>query len=185
MNLNGRWRFAFDPRNQGEGAGWTSGSLPQGREILVPFSWGAPLSGVPDSADIGWYARSIHHLSHMPLLVIFGTNTFVNIIYPKGGAPEAGGHGPAAKASSRSSRAPTERSCCGTSEPRGCPRDARGRPSRRCWRTSCAPRAPRRWDRPGTCSGTCPGRTSRPTWSRSRCRTRPEPAVWSALSRAK
>jgi cytochrome c len=32
------------------------------------------------------------------LLVIFGTNTFVNIIYPKGGAPEAGGHGPAASA---------------------------------------------------------------------------------------
>jgi cytochrome c len=32
------------------------------------------------------------------LLVIFGTNTFVNIIYPKGGAPEAGGHGPAATA---------------------------------------------------------------------------------------
>jgi len=25
----------------------------------VPFSWGAPLSGVPDSANIGWYERSI------------------------------------------------------------------------------------------------------------------------------
>jgi hypothetical protein len=25
----------------------------------VPFSWGAPLSGVADSADIGWYGRSI------------------------------------------------------------------------------------------------------------------------------
>ena len=59
LNLNGRWQFAFDPRNEGERAGWTSGSLPQGREIVVPFSWGAPLSGVPDSADIGWYARSI------------------------------------------------------------------------------------------------------------------------------
>ena len=33
--------------------------MPGTREILVPFSWGAPLSGVPDSADIGWYARSI------------------------------------------------------------------------------------------------------------------------------
>jgi hypothetical protein len=59
LNLNGRWQFAFDPRNEGERAGWTSGSLPQGREILVPYSWGAPLSGVPDSADTGWYARSI------------------------------------------------------------------------------------------------------------------------------
>src|SRR5688500_15098022 len=43
VNLNGRWRFAFDPRNEGEGAGWTRDSLPQGREIMVPFSWGAPL----------------------------------------------------------------------------------------------------------------------------------------------
>jgi hypothetical protein len=59
LNLNGRWQFAFDKRNTGERAGWPNGTLPGGRTILVPFSWGAPLSGVPDSADIGWYARSI------------------------------------------------------------------------------------------------------------------------------
>jgi galactose mutarotase-like enzyme len=59
LNLNGRWQFAFDPHNDGERAGWSGGDLPAGRQILVPFSWGAPLSGVPDSADIGWYARSI------------------------------------------------------------------------------------------------------------------------------
>src|SRR5438105_13057592 len=46
LNLNGRWQFGFD-------------SLPTKREILVPFSWGSPLSGIPDSGDIGWYARSI------------------------------------------------------------------------------------------------------------------------------
>lgn len=59
LNLNGRWRFAFDPHDQGVRAGWPAGRLPAGHEILVPFSWGAPLSGVSDSADIGWYARSI------------------------------------------------------------------------------------------------------------------------------
>jgi hypothetical protein len=59
LNLNGQWRFAFDADNDGIRAGWTRGTLPGAREILVPFSWGAPLSGVPDSADIGWYARSI------------------------------------------------------------------------------------------------------------------------------
>jgi len=59
LNLNGHWRFAFDPADAGERAGWSSGALPGSRTILVPFSWGAPLSGVPDSADIGWYARSI------------------------------------------------------------------------------------------------------------------------------
>jgi hypothetical protein len=59
QNLNGRWDFAFDPSNEGERSGWTHGPLPSPRAILVPFSWGSELSGVPDSADIGWYARSI------------------------------------------------------------------------------------------------------------------------------
>ena len=60
MNLNGRWDFAFDRDNSGERAGWAGGKLPVGHSILVPFSWGAPLSGVADSADIGWYARAIN-----------------------------------------------------------------------------------------------------------------------------
>ena len=59
INLNGRWQFAFDPQNSGARSGWQSGTVPLGREILVPFSWGAPLSGIPDSGDVGWYARSI------------------------------------------------------------------------------------------------------------------------------
>src|SRR5688500_140620 len=59
LNLNGRWQFAFDARNAGERAGWFRTGLPSPKQILVPFSWGAPLSGVADSADIGWYARTI------------------------------------------------------------------------------------------------------------------------------
>src|SRR2546427_8745723 len=59
LNLNGRWRFALDARDEGQRLGWPGGSLPGNREILVPFSWGAPLSGVVDSADIGWYERQI------------------------------------------------------------------------------------------------------------------------------
>jgi hypothetical protein len=59
LNLNGRWQFAFDARDTGGRAGWPNGALPKGHEILVPFSWGAALSGVPDSANIGWYARAI------------------------------------------------------------------------------------------------------------------------------
>src|SRR5438876_196749 len=46
LNLNGRWQFWF---------GHDGGK----REIVVPFSWGSPLSGVPDSGDIGSYARDI------------------------------------------------------------------------------------------------------------------------------
>ena len=59
LSLNGTWRFAFDPRDEGLRLGWPGGSLSGNREIVVPFSWGAPLSGVPDSANIGWYAREI------------------------------------------------------------------------------------------------------------------------------
>jgi hypothetical protein len=59
LNLNGRWRFAFDAADEGLRAEWASAALPGDREILVPFSWGSPLSGVPDSADIAWYARTI------------------------------------------------------------------------------------------------------------------------------
>ena len=58
-NLNGAWRFKLDPGNRGEGARWHSAALTSPRRITVPFSWGSALSGVPDSADIGWYERSI------------------------------------------------------------------------------------------------------------------------------
>src|SRR3954449_1585083 len=59
INLNGYWQFAFDAKDAGERAAWYRAALSSPRRILVPFSWGAPASGVPDSADIGWYARTI------------------------------------------------------------------------------------------------------------------------------
>ena len=59
VNLNGRWHFRLDARDEGMTARWFAADLATPRSILVPFSWGAPLSGVPDSADIGWYSRSI------------------------------------------------------------------------------------------------------------------------------
>ncbi len=59
QNLNGQWRFRFDSANAGERAAWFSAPLAGPRPITVPFSWGAPLSGVPDLADIGWYERTV------------------------------------------------------------------------------------------------------------------------------
>jgi hypothetical protein len=59
QNLNGQWRFRFDSANSGERTGWFSAALEGTRSITVPFSWGAPLSGVPDVADIGWYERTV------------------------------------------------------------------------------------------------------------------------------
>ena len=59
LNLNGAWQFRFDPSDKGVSSGWSAGYVDFDRSILVPFSWGAPLSGVDDEADIGWYARTI------------------------------------------------------------------------------------------------------------------------------
>ena len=59
INLNGRWQFKFDASDQGERAGWFKSALATPQPIVVPFSWGAPLSGVADSADIGWYQRTL------------------------------------------------------------------------------------------------------------------------------
>jgi glycosyl hydrolase family 2 len=59
LNLNGPWQFQFDAQDSGETRRWFQTGLPAARQILVPFPWGSPLSGVPDSAPIGWYARTI------------------------------------------------------------------------------------------------------------------------------
>ncbi len=62
LNLNGRWQFAFDKADAGARDGWfrPGGPMPAAHRILVPFSWAAPASGVVgDSANIGWYARSV------------------------------------------------------------------------------------------------------------------------------
>ena len=47
VNLNGEWDFRFEGRE-----GWQ-------RKIVVPFGWGAPLSGVEDLGDTGWYRREV------------------------------------------------------------------------------------------------------------------------------
>lgn len=59
QNLNGAWAFELDPKDAGIREKWFSGQRRFRRSILVPFPWGSPLSGVPDSADIAWYKRSI------------------------------------------------------------------------------------------------------------------------------
>lgn len=58
-NLNGAWRFAFDPENAGLGESWAERPGVFDRSINVPFPWGSELSGLPDEADIGWYRREI------------------------------------------------------------------------------------------------------------------------------
>ena len=59
VNLNGTWQFRFDPNDEGLAQAWPRGGVPFPLAITVPFPWGSKLSGLPDTAKIGWYARTI------------------------------------------------------------------------------------------------------------------------------
>ena len=58
INLNGTWKFTFD-KQTGENSIHTNNIEKMDRNILVPFSWGSPLSGVANEGNQGWYGRSI------------------------------------------------------------------------------------------------------------------------------
>jgi hypothetical protein len=59
VNLNGPWQFGFDKENAGARAEWSKGNAAFPLSITVPFPWGSVLSGVPDTAPIAWYRRTI------------------------------------------------------------------------------------------------------------------------------
>ena len=46
-NLNGRWEFRFDAKEQGAAEGWEKpGRQGYDRTIMVPFPWESELSGI-------------------------------------------------------------------------------------------------------------------------------------------
>jgi beta-galactosidase/beta-glucuronidase len=68
MNLNGRWRFAFDDGDDGRREQWHTlsatdfeiGDGPLDRDIVVPFSYQTAASGIEDASfhPVVWYART-------------------------------------------------------------------------------------------------------------------------------
>ncbi len=74
QNLNGDWAFELDANGVGVQQKWFNGKKKFSRTIKVPFPWGSPLSGVPDSADIAWYQREI-----MVPIAWKGNRTFITI----------------------------------------------------------------------------------------------------------
>lgn len=60
LNLNGTWEFQFDDGDKGLDEKWYDGRK-LAREIVVPFPYQAPLSGINDKSihEIVWYARTI------------------------------------------------------------------------------------------------------------------------------
>jgi beta-galactosidase/beta-glucuronidase len=61
VNLNGPWRFAFDPKDVGEKEGWQQGEHRLDRKIVVPFPWESKLSGIADTEykGVAWYQREV------------------------------------------------------------------------------------------------------------------------------
>ena len=61
LNLNGKWKFAFDPDDVGIKEEWFKpGKHRFDREIVVPFAWESKLSGIGENyVGVGWYAREI------------------------------------------------------------------------------------------------------------------------------
>ena len=60
-NLNGRWEFRFDAKDQGLREGWEKPEQAgYDRTIVVPFPWESELSGIHQikgAPKIGWYRR--------------------------------------------------------------------------------------------------------------------------------
>src|SRR5688572_32828114 len=54
VNLNGPWQFRFDAADEGLKQAWGQGKVDFPLSITVPFPWGSALSGLPDTAKIGW-----------------------------------------------------------------------------------------------------------------------------------
>ncbi len=88
VNLNGRWRFDYDPDGSGEDAGWhETGDLK--RSIMVPYVHQAPLSGIGDPAQVDyvWYAREFAVLSSWlrdRLVVNFGAVDYEATVWVNG-----------------------------------------------------------------------------------------------------
>lgn len=57
LNLNGEWQFAFDANKSPSAQTDCPKAFPL--TITVPFGWGAPLSGVKNEGDVGWYKRMV------------------------------------------------------------------------------------------------------------------------------
>lgn len=60
LNLNGPWQFRFDADDRGLAESWFAPTTDYQRQIIVPFGWQSPLSGIADRGGqtIGWYRRT-------------------------------------------------------------------------------------------------------------------------------
>ncbi len=61
VNLNGPWRFAFDDADAGMREAWYGGGRRFDKQIVVPFAFESPKSGIGDPTfhPVVWYQRDV------------------------------------------------------------------------------------------------------------------------------
>lgn len=84
--LNGNWDFRFfSSAEYAEENAFLHKRSNFDKSIVVPFSWGAPLSGVSiDAAGVGWYRRSICFFRKERLFLCFGGVDYICDVYVNG-----------------------------------------------------------------------------------------------------
>lgn len=66
MNLNGKWKFSFDDKNEGLIEEWQKGKYEFPLTIEVPFAYQTEKSGINDPSfhDVVWYKRKVEVPDH-------------------------------------------------------------------------------------------------------------------------
>ncbi|MGO4545741.1 glycoside hydrolase family 2 protein [Paenibacillus sp. 2TAB23] len=100
MNLNGTWSFSFDHGNLGNAEGWHQVKGKSfASEIIVPFSWASPLSGIgSNEKGIAWYSKEVQWApaaSESRLFLRFGAVDYKSDVWVNGIAvgSHSGGYG--------------------------------------------------------------------------------------------
>lgn len=95
LNLNGLWQFAFDDEDRGLAQGWFAPGHLLPRQIVVPFAYQTPASGVgtEETHPILWYRRSFAvppEMAGKRLLLRFGAVDYACRVFVNG--QQAGEH---------------------------------------------------------------------------------------------
>ncbi len=98
INLNGRWRFAFDDHDRGRQEAWYRDKTRYNRTIEVPFVFQSALSGIGEREfhDIIWYQRDfeVERNADQRVILHFGAVDYEADVYVNEGhvCHHAGGH---------------------------------------------------------------------------------------------
>lgn len=88
-SLNGRWEFTFDDDRCGEKLGYPEGKGAFSTEIVVPFSYHTPASGIGDTTlhDVVWYRRTFdlpEKMKEKRVFLHFGAVDYEAAVYLNG-----------------------------------------------------------------------------------------------------